>query len=161
MRRSRSADQAKFFCVFQSNGGKHEASVKRESRARGEEQKKTKQNKTTTPIVQAIYPPTPLQSPTNHSIQKKSGVKRFVHRPHVWPIIKRPSVKTVFVLRAYLRRSLPKYLKLRGNRTMKTTMDKGEDYNKHGNMSWQHFLSRNDGYKQTYAFMRAEPTGRW
>ena len=94
MRRSRSADQAKFFCVFQSNGGKHEASAKRESRARGEEQQQQKKNHHTDCSIY-FPPPTPLQSPTNHSIQKKSGVKRFVHRPHVWPIIKRPPVKTV------------------------------------------------------------------
>ena len=65
------------------------------SHAREERNDNNNNKKTTTPIVQFISPPTPLQSPTNHSIQKKSGVKRFVRRPQVWPIIKRPPVKTV------------------------------------------------------------------
>ena len=112
--------------------------MKRGSRTRGEVQKKKKKNHlypVPTPIVQAtFFPPTPLQSPTNHSIKKKRGVKRFVHRPYLWPILEQPPVKIVlrfscidmnengkfdFALRAYSRRSLPKCLNLRGNRTMK------------------------------------------
>ena len=45
LRRPGSTEQAQFFSVFRSNGGKREASVKCESRSRGEV-KKTKQNKT-------------------------------------------------------------------------------------------------------------------
>ena len=50
LRRPGSAEQAQFFSVFRSNGGKREASVKCESRSRGGVKKnKIKQNKTPVP----------------------------------------------------------------------------------------------------------------
>ena len=44
LRRPESAEQAQFFSVFQSNGGKREATMKCESRSRRSEKKNTRKN---------------------------------------------------------------------------------------------------------------------
>ena len=72
-----------FFCVFQSNRGKREASAKCESRARGEERKKINVYIPSRLICALRLPSTCLWSPV-----KRNKLHRFCTSPKVKPALK-------------------------------------------------------------------------
>ena len=72
-----------YFCVFQSNRGKREASAKCESRARGEERKKINVYIPSRLICALCLPSTCLWSPV-----KRNKLHRFCTSPKVKPALK-------------------------------------------------------------------------